>query len=83
MWGTGTQGTHGREGEAGHDVSLGGKTGETYELTNRVNETPVDCESRPQVCRVAKSCARGVRTLVTEEPDVLIGHVRICGGPGG
>jgi hypothetical protein len=21
--------------------------------------------------------------LVTEEPDVLIGHVRICGGPGG
>jgi RNA-directed DNA polymerase len=28
-WGTEVQGTHGREGEAGHDVSLGGKTGET------------------------------------------------------
>jgi hypothetical protein len=25
----------------------------------------------------------GAETLVTEEPDVLIGHVRICGGPGG
>lgn len=28
-WGTEVQGTHGREGEAGHDVSLEGKTGET------------------------------------------------------
>jgi hypothetical protein len=36
-----------------------------------------------EACRVAKSCARVVRTLVTEEPDVLIGHVRICGGLAG
>ena len=28
-WGTEVQGTHGREGEAGHDVSLEGETGET------------------------------------------------------
>jgi len=28
-WGTETQGTHGREGEAGYDASLEGKTGET------------------------------------------------------
>jgi hypothetical protein len=25
---------------------------------------------------------RGVETLMTEEPDDLIGHVRICGGAG-
>jgi hypothetical protein len=25
---------------------------------------------------------RGVETLITEEPDDLIGHVRICGGAG-
>jgi hypothetical protein len=25
----------------------------------------------------------GVEALITEEPDVLIGLVRICGGPGG
>ncbi len=25
---------------------------------------------------------RGVATLITEEPDDLIGHVRICGGAG-
>jgi hypothetical protein len=28
-WGTETQGTHGREGKAGHDALLGRKTGET------------------------------------------------------
>jgi hypothetical protein len=26
---------------------------------------------------------RGAETLITEEPDDLIGHVRICGGPVG
>ena len=26
---------------------------------------------------------RCVKALVTEEPDELIAHVRICGGPGG
>jgi hypothetical protein len=26
---------------------------------------------------------RGAEALITEEPDALIGHVRICGGPGG
>ena len=25
----------------------------------------------------------GAEALITEEPDVLIGLVRICGGPGG
>src|SRR5262245_47360351 len=25
----------------------------------------------------------GAETLVTEEPDALIAHVRVCGGPGG
>ena len=25
---------------------------------------------------------RGVETLMTEEPDDLIGHIRICGGAG-
>jgi hypothetical protein len=25
---------------------------------------------------------RGAETLITEEPDDLIGHVRICGGAG-
>ena len=30
-----------------------------------------------------QSHAPECNALVTEEPDVLIGHVRICGGPGG
>ncbi len=26
---------------------------------------------------------RGLRPTATEEPDALIGHVRVCGGSGG
>ena len=33
-------------------------------------------------CWVAKVYAKGYITLVTEEPDELIAHVRVCGGSG-
>jgi hypothetical protein len=31
----------------------------------------------------SKVVRQSAKALVTEEPDVLIGPVRICGGPGG
>ncbi len=66
----------GREGEAGHDVSPEGKTGEA--LSSLTVSTKLQwIVEQAETCRAAKSCARVVRTLITEAPDVLIGHIRI------
>jgi hypothetical protein len=84
-WGTATRGTHCREGEAGHNALLNGKTGET--LSSQTVSTAIQQIAEPAVVtasRVAKLCAGGstIAPLVTEEPDERIVHVRICGGPG-
>ena len=76
------KGMRGREGEAGHDVSPEGKTGET--LSSLTVSTKLQwIVEQAETCSAAKSCARVIRTLITEAPDVLIGHIRIRGGPGG
>lgn len=84
-WGTATRGTHCREGEAGHNALLNGKTGET--LSSQTVSTAIQQIAEPAVVtasRVAKLCAGGstIAPLVTEEPDERIVHVRICGGSG-
>jgi hypothetical protein len=68
MWGTETQGTHPREGETGYDVLLGGTVGETL--------------SSPTISTKPQWIVQGSKGM-SEEPDVLIGHVRICGGLAG
>jgi len=58
-----------------------------WDKFKRLIELPYPCPessmTSEEACRAAivmrQSCAE---TLVTEEPDVLIGHVRICGGAG-
>lgn len=42
-WGTETQGTHCREGEAGHNELAGRKDGRDFVPKNRVNVEPVEC----------------------------------------
>ncbi len=71
-WGTEAHGTHGREGKAVHHASLRGTTGET---SSSPTVSPNLSGLRQQSCLGSK--------VMHEEPDDLIGHVRICGGAGG
>ncbi len=72
-WGTEAQGTHGREGEAVHHAPLE----RTTEDTMRLLPVPPDHQ------RIAEIFVLPGSKVMHEEPDDLIGHVRICGGPGG
>jgi hypothetical protein len=66
----------------------GGNYGRDSVLTNHITETPEDCA--PWTATVMRQTGSvtclvhsGLRPAVTEEPDALIGHVRVCGGSGG
>jgi len=65
----------------------GGNYGRDFVLTNRITETPEDCAPRTATVmrQTGDACLvrRWLRPAATEEPDALIGHVRICGGSGG
>jgi hypothetical protein len=66
----------------------GGNYGRDTGLTNRITETPENCALRTatvmrQTGGVTCLVRHGLRPLTTEEPDALIGHVRVCGGSGG
>ena len=87
-WGTDVQGTHCREGEAGHNVSLGG----TMEDTQR--SQTISTESQGIAKQVTLSAGQqshapygvspvwlaiGGQPLATEDPYEGNLHVRVCG----
>jgi hypothetical protein len=74
-WGTVAPGTHWREGEAGHNVLLGGKAGDTsqgvwyfetcavaIEVANRINAIPAECEVAGRMATEQHSYAPEVKT---------------------
>jgi len=89
-WGTEAQGTHCREGEAGHNVSLGGTMGDTRR--SQTISTESQGIARQAACKLFAGqqsyapngvspvwFAIGLQPLATEEPYEGNLHVRICG----
>ena len=82
--GSATRATRRSEGEAGHNVPPEGTTGGTP------RPLPVSPKPRWSAEQSRQSWLRGsivmrqdlIRVLITDEPDELIAHVRICGGGG-
>jgi hypothetical protein len=69
-------------------TEFGGNYGRDSGLTNHITETPEECVTGTasvmrQTGSVTCLVRHGLRPLTTEEPDALIGHVRVCGGSGG
>jgi hypothetical protein len=64
------------------DRTVGGTHGGCTETQNRVNETTTDSKTgRREMLRQRVNDGDRLAKLSTEEPDALIAHVRICGGP--